>query len=107
MKIFIFFFFALPAFAGDCQLYELQGEIDQKETSVTLTVNKGANSQRVYTFSSREQFRMGPYLQKTVKGSFLTKGTTILKIESVEMSIPDPLFHQNAQTLVKDLPCPK
>lgn len=107
LKILIFLFFTLPVFADDCQLYVIQGEVGQKETSVTLTVNKGANSKRVYNFSKSEQFRMGPYFQKTVKGSFLVKGTSIVKIESVAMSVPDPLFHHNEQTFVKDLPCPK
>lgn len=50
---------------------------------------------------------MGPYFQKTVKGNFLTKGTTIMKIDSVQLGVPDPLFHHSEQTFVKTLPCPK
>ncbi len=97
---------SMNVYAADCYLYQLQGDVVQDRT-VRLTVNKGTNSQRVFVFSPEIEFAMGPYIQRTVKGNFVTKDLEILKIEEVNLTVPDPLYHHREMVRVKSVPCPK
>lgn len=106
MKWLMFILLSSGAFAKECALYELQGEIAQDRT-VRLTVNSGTNSQKVFVFSREIEFSMGPYIQKTVRGRFVTRELEILKIEDVKIAVPDPLYHHNEMVKLKTVPCPK
>ncbi len=97
---------SVSAYADDCSLYELKGDVVQDKT-VRLTVNKDTNSQRVFVFIPEIEFQMGPYIQKTVIGTFVTKNLEILKIEEVKLSVPDPLYHHKEMVRLKSAPCPK
>ncbi len=107
MRWLILVLVSIPALAKDCSLYELQGEAGKKELNITLTVNKDSNSQRVFIFSRKIALEMAPYLDKTVRGRFITSGLEILKIEEVKFAVPDPLYRSGEMVRVKALPCPK
>jgi hypothetical protein len=92
-------------FAANCSLYELQGDVDL-ESRVSLTVNKGLKSQKVFHFADDIRFEMGPYIKKTVRGSFVTKDFEIQKIEKVKAVVPDPLHHFQEMVFLKKVPCP-
>lgn len=93
-------------YAAECSLYELQGDVEQKDTVVGLMVNKDTNSQRVFTFSREIEFEMGPYIAKTVKGRFITRELEVLKIEEVKPTVPDPLYRHKEMVKLKTVPCP-
>ncbi len=95
----------MSLFAAECSLYELQGEVEL-DSRVSLTINKGANSQKVFRYSDDIKFEMGPYIKKTVRGSFVTKELEIVKIEEVKTVVPDPLHHFQEMVFQKKVPCP-
>jgi hypothetical protein len=101
----LLFLITTNLFAADCSLYELQGDVDL-ESHVSLTVNKGAKSQKVFRFTHDIRFEMGPYIKKTVRGSFVTKDLEILKIKDVKTVVPDPLHHFQEMVFLKKVPCP-
>lgn len=96
---------SLNLLAAECSLYELQGEVDLDST-VSLTVNKGTNSQKVFRYSDDIKFEMGPYIKKSVQGIFVTKELEILKIEEVKTTVPDPLHHHQEMIFLKKVNCP-
>lgn len=107
MKWIFLFLISFPALALECSLYELQGEVLKKGLRVALHVNKDTNSQREFSFSKKIELEMAPYLDKTVRGSFVTRKLEILKIEDVKLTVPDPLYRSNEMMKSKTVSCPK
>ncbi len=105
MKLLVLLFLSLSAFAEDCRLFELKGEVKDKQ-GVTLTINKGSNSEKVFIVAPKIELQFAPWLNKFVQGKYVVKNNQIVAIEKTEMAVPDPLSHYREMIFLKNQTCP-
>lgn len=105
---------SLPAFGKDaCRRYRLKGEVEIRKNDLVLVLAADTASEKVLVFDRMIQSKAAPYTDKTVLAkALLFSGekakNRIVKIESIQLAVADPL-NRNQTTIMKDLgeaPCP-
>ncbi|MFL5785549.1 MAG: hypothetical protein ACJ76H_13115 [Bacteriovoracaceae bacterium] len=98
----------VPVWASPCTRYQLQGEVRHlKGDNFQIVVNKDTKSEQKFLVKGDLAFQITPYLGKTVAGEFVVNKLEVLKIEKIELTLPDPLHHDKELERLADVPCPK
>jgi hypothetical protein len=105
---FLFLLLLIPAWASPCARYHLQGEVRHvKGDHFHIVVNKDTKSEQKFLVKGDLAFHITPYLEKTISGDFFVNKLDVVKIEKIELTVPDPLHHENEFKRLADVPCPK
>lgn len=103
---------SLPALA--CVQYELSGFVERKGSDLEVVVAKHTKSEKHLKIPYKIQLKFSPYLDKFMKGVFITEGNRltdqqkILKVERIDLEVFDPLNQNESNSFLKlkEVKCP-
>lgn len=115
LSLILIFIFSQSLLAKEkCTVYELQGTVKEVNDRLELWVAEKTLSQKNFKIPLKIELSFSPYVDKFIKGQFIFKGEdlqtneSILSVESIDLSTPDPLNQNEKNTMkkVKGIKCP-
>ena len=100
--------------ADECHLFEVKGEVQTDDNKLIIRLAEGSLSELKLPIPIHEQLKALPLLDEWTKSLIIIKdldlslSSEILKIQSIEEAVPDPLNEVPQETRKRkgEVPCP-